>query len=1030
MRRSIANPLLFCAFASVMLWPLEAAAQLNSNSFSPVSWYSTGGNYTYAVAVGDLNNDGFADIVVSNQCYDGVCGGGPTADRHTAVQVLINNGDGTFHVASRKATDNFGGTRQSVAIADVDGDGKPDVIVQNGILSQDGNIASSTISVLRGNGDGTLQDAVSYPLNLSVDISVFADKLTVVDVNGDGKLDILVSVSVSYPSRPYPDYSRGGVSVLLNHGDGTFAGAVLYDSGGYSGAPDITSADVNHDGHPDILVLNNCSTAAASPANGSQCMDTNSEHMPGTVGVLLGNGNGTFQQAVTYLSGGYGPLSLAAVDLNRDGNLDLLVANSCSNVYCNSGISGGKASVLLGNANGSFQTPVNYDDNALQPVSVAAADVDGDGAADAVVLNNCAAGQSCDGTTQTFSYLAGVGDGTLQQPPALNPQGSFEHTSPSALVLADVNNDGKPDLVFIDWNSLGVLLNQTPRAATATGLASQPNPSGAGQTATLTATVTSSAPGVPTGSVTFREGAAVLGTAPLVNAVAALGVSNLAVGSHRIVASYSSDTAFRASDSEPLTQVVQATSLAVNPAAVIGGASSTGTVTLPGAAPAGGTVVTLSSSDTSAATVPASVTVAAGTTTKTFTVTSKPVAAQASVTISASSGGQTATAILTVNPAALASLTVSPASVIGGGKPKGTVTLNGKAPGIGAVVTLSSGDPSATVPASVKIASGAASATFTVTTTPVASTTGPFNISASYHSATLTAPLTVLEATAAKVTVSPASVVGGVSSKGTVTLTGAAPAAGATVVLGSANPAASVPGSVLVPAGSISTTFTITTIPVATTQGPFLIDAAYNGVTVSDSLTVQAATLSKIVVTPSSVTGGTPASGTVTLTGNAPPGDAVVTLTSANAAAGVLATVTVIAGTSTATFPITTTPVAASTSPFNISAAYNGVTKNDTLTVKAPAVLSLVLNPPTVVGGGHATGTVTLTGPAPTGGFAVALKSSNTAVAIVLPSVTVLATNTSTTFDISTVPVAGASTATISATAGGTTKNAALAVTP
>src|SRR5215471_7362510 len=157
----------------------------------------------------------------------------------------------------------------------------------------------------------------------------------------------------------------------------------------------------------------------------------------------------------------------------------------------------------------------------------------------------------------------------------------------------------------------------------------------------------------PSRSVTFREGAAVLGTAPLVNAVAALGVSNLAVGSHRIVASYSSDTAFRASDSEPLTQVVQATSLAVNPAAVIGGASSTGTVTLPGAAPAGGTVVTLSSSDTSAATVPASVTVAAGTTTKTFTVTSKPVAAQASVTISASSGGQTATAILTVNPAVL-----------------------------------------------------------------------------------------------------------------------------------------------------------------------------------------------------------------------------------------------------------------------------------------------------------------------------------------------------------------------------------------
>ena len=165
-----------------MLLPLEAAAQLNSNSFGSVSWYSTGGNYTFAVAVGDVNKDGFADIVVSNQCYDGVCGGGPDADRRTAVQVLINKGDGTFQVASRKATDDFGGSYQSVAIADVDGDGKPDVIVENFGTGS----TSSTISVLRGNGDGTLQDAVSYPLNTDPTKVVYADKLTVADVNGDG----------------------------------------------------------------------------------------------------------------------------------------------------------------------------------------------------------------------------------------------------------------------------------------------------------------------------------------------------------------------------------------------------------------------------------------------------------------------------------------------------------------------------------------------------------------------------------------------------------------------------------------------------------------------------------------------------------------------------------------------------------------------------------------------------------------------------------------------------------------------------
>lgn len=171
--------------------------------------------------------------------------------------------------------------------------------------------------------------------------------------------------------------------------------------------------------------------------------------------------------------------------------------------------------------------------------------------------------------------------------------------------------------------------------------------------------------------------------------------------------------------------------------------------------------------------------------------------------------------------------------------------------------------------------------------------------------------------------------------QGTITLTGKAPAGGAVVTLGSANAAATVPTTVTVPAGSLSTTFTVTTTPLATTQGPFDISATYNGVTVKAQLTVQAAALSQIVVTPANVTGGTPASGTVTLTGNAPAGGAIVTLASAKAAATVPANVTVTAGASTATFTITTTPVAVSTGLFNISATYNAVTKSDQLTVKA-----------------------------------------------------------------------------------------------
>jgi uncharacterized repeat protein (TIGR03803 family) len=497
-------------------------------------------------------------------------------------------------------------------------------------------------------------------------------------------------------------------------------------------------------------------------------------------------------------------------------------------------------------------------------------------------------------------------------------------------------------------------------------------------------------------------------------------------GTYSLTVSVSGCTSEVATTAATVTRIL----MTLSPPAVIGGVSSTGTVTLSSAAPAGGAAVTLASSDTTVATVPASVTVAAGTTTKTFTVTTKAVAAQASVTISGSHNGSTSTAGLTVDPAVLSSFTVSPASVIGGKTSKGTVTLNGKAPSAGAVVTLSSADASATVPATVKVASGATSATFTIPTTPVATTVGPFNISASYNAVTLTAPLTVREATASKLSVSPTSVVGGVSSKGTITLTGAAPAGGAVVALGSANSAATMPANVTVQAGSSSTTFPITTIPVSATQGPFDISATYNAVTVKAQLTVQAAALSKIVVTPSSVTGGTPASGTVTLTGNAPAGDAVVTLASANAAATVPANVTVTAGTSTATFPITTTAVAASTGAFNISATYNGVTKSATLTVKAPTALSLVLNPTTASGGKSSLATVALDGPAPSGGTVVTLKSSNTAVATVPATVTVTATNTTATFTVSTVAVTSSTTSKISATAGGSTRTATLTVTP
>jgi hypothetical protein len=465
-------------------------------------------------------------------------------------------------------------------------------------------------------------------------------------------------------------------------------------------------------------------------------------------------------------------------------------------------------------------------------------------------------------------------------------------------------------------------------------------------------------------------------------------------------------------------------SVSLSPSTVLGGASSTGTVTLNGAAPTGGAVVTLTSNDPSA-TVPASVTVAAGATNATFALTTTAVATSTQVTISATYSA-TQGAILTINPATLSSVSLSPTTLIGGASATGTVTLGSAAPASGAVVTLTSNNTSATVPASVTIAAGATSATFTVTTSGVGTTT-PVTISGTYNG-TQGATLTINPATLSSVSLSPNNPVGGASSTGTVTLSGSAPTGGDVVTLTSNNTSvAAVPASVTVPAGATTATFIITTVPVAANT-TVSISSTFNGTTRSANLTVRAATPSSVSLSPNNPIGGASSTGTVTLNGAALPGGDIVTLTSSNTSAAVVpASVTVPAGATTATFTITTTPVTANTS-VTISAAFNGTTRTATLTVRAATPSLLSLSPTSVTGGNSSTGTVTLNGAAPASGAVVTLTSNNTAVATVPASVTVPAGATTATFTITTTPVATNTSVTISAALNGTTRNASLTV--
>ena len=466
-------------------------------------------------------------------------------------------------------------------------------------------------------------------------------------------------------------------------------------------------------------------------------------------------------------------------------------------------------------------------------------------------------------------------------------------------------------------------------------------------------------------------------------------------------------------------------SLVLTPSSVVGGTSSSAKITLSSAAPAGGKVVTLSSSNTAAATVPATVTVASGSTNATFTVSTLPITSSATSTISAVSGGVTKTAVLSVAALVPSNLTLNPTSAVGGTTSTATVTLTGNAPTGGTLVALASNSAAATVPANVLVAAGSSTAPFTVTAVPVATTTTA-TISATVGSTTKTAPLSVTAPVPTTLTLNPTSVIGSNPSTGTVTLTGKAPTGGLAVVLSSNNAAATVPATVTVAANATTATFTVSTTGVATSTSA-TISAAYGGTSKPAMLTITPL-VTALTLNPTSVLGGVSSTGTVTLATAAPTGGRVVNLSSNSASATVPGSVTVSAGATSATFTATTVPVAASTSA-TITASSSGSGQSAALTITPPVLSNVTVSPSSVISGNTATGTLTLTGNAPSGGSVVTLGSNNAA-ATVAASATVPAASNTVTFPINTTTVATSTSVTISATLNGTTKTAPLTVNP
>jgi hypothetical protein len=349
------------------------------------------GSFPFGVAVGDFNEDGKLDLAVANSNL--------LSQQTSSLGVFLGNGDGTLQPM---AAYQVGKTPRAVVAGDFNGDGHLDLAVAN----QDG-----FVSVLLGDGHGNFQNAVDFAAGESP-LSIAAG-----DFNGDHVLDLAVANFVEKATA-------GQVSVLIGNGDGTFRPPVQYAAGVVPQA--IAVGDINGDGRADLVVAND-----------------GYGNIPGKVGVLLGQGDGTFGPMKEY-GAGVNPFSIALGDFDGDGHLDVVVTDETQL----------SVEVLLNDGKGGFHPAVAYS-TGQNPFSVAVGDINGDGALDLVVAN------MADGTV---SVLLGSGKGTFQKGTAYSAGLQLATSvSPQAVALGDFNGDGHPDVAVtnatLPRGTAGLLIN-------------------------------------------------------------------------------------------------------------------------------------------------------------------------------------------------------------------------------------------------------------------------------------------------------------------------------------------------------------------------------------------------------------------------------------------------------------------------------------------------------------------------------------------------------------------------------------------
>jgi hypothetical protein len=333
------------------------------------------------------------------------------------VSILFGNGDGTF-----KSANNVPGGRNpfTIATADFNRDSNADLVL----------IDSSGVGELLGNGDGTFRP-VTY-----IAAASGPQSLAVADVDGDNTLDLVV-------------VTQSSLSVLLGNGDGTFQAHEDYPAGGLN----IAIADINSDGRLDLTT--------ERPQSGGGVLTT----------VLLGNGDGTFQNGIVTPGTTFGR-QLVLADFNLDGKLDVALGF----------VALAKGTLIMaGNGDGSFQRS-----SATLPLfgTTSTGDFNGDGKPDVVIIDISSGGVA--------SLFLGNGDGTFQSPLSFAVGAGPPSFAPSwAAAAADFNQDNAPDLVVTNSadNNISVLLNATGAEFSISVSAAMPATVSHGQSSTSTVTL-------------------------------------------------------------------------------------------------------------------------------------------------------------------------------------------------------------------------------------------------------------------------------------------------------------------------------------------------------------------------------------------------------------------------------------------------------------------------------------------------------------------------------------------------------------